>query len=49
MTEPTPKTAKIEVRLTPELKAAAVAKAKAKGTTVSERVTSWLEQWTAQG
>lgn len=49
MTEPTPKTAKIEVRVTPELKAAALAKARAKDTTVSERVTSWLEQWTSQG
>ena len=48
MTAESPKTAKIEVRLTPELKAAAIAKAKAKDTTVSERVTSWLSQWVDQ-
>lgn len=49
MTDQSPKTAKIEVRVTPELKAAALAKAKAKDTTLSERITSWLSQWTAQG
>lgn len=42
------KTAKIEVRVTDELKAAVLAKAAAKGTTLSERITSWLSQWVEQ-
>ncbi len=49
MADQSPKSAKIEVRVTPELKAAALAKAATKDTTLSERITSWLEQWTAQG
>lgn len=49
MADPSPKTAKIEVRVTPELKAAAIAKAAEKDTTLSERITSWLTQWTGQG
>ena len=48
MPERSPKTAKIEVRVTPELKAAAIARAEAKGTTLSERITSWLSQWREQ-
>lgn len=40
-----PKTAKIELRVTPDLKAKALARAEAKGVTLTERITRWLEQW----
>lgn len=46
MDEP-PLYAKVQFRVTPEIKEAAQAKAEAKGTTVSEVLRSALERWVA--